>query len=219
MNKTVLTMTAVGALALFALVLSPARGDAPQRIPAPRQDATETGPTAVAQSAGGCFWGVSAVFDHVAGVRSVTAGYAGGTAADATYDRVITETTNHAESLRIVYDPGKVNYGRLLHIYFSVAHDPTQLNRQFPDSGRSYRSAIFPQSAAQQQAAIAYMAQLNAARAFQRPIVTRIERGIFYPAEAYHQHYLTRHPESPYIIAYDLPKLRALQVLYPQFYR
>ena len=219
MSKTILIATALAAMPLLAVALSPARGDAPQRIPAPTQDAAESGPNAVAQFAGGCFWGVSAVFDRVAGVKSVTAGYAGGTAADATYDRITTETTNHAESVRIVYDPAKVTYGRLLQIYFSVAHDPTQLNRQFPDSGRSYRSAIFPQSPAQQQAATAYIAQLNAARAFKRPIVTRLERGTFYPAEAYHQHYLARHPESPYIATYDVPKVRALQVLYPQFYR
>ena len=219
MTRLTLAATAIGAIAMFAVACSPASGEAPQRIPAPTQDVQEAGPNAVAQFAGGCFWGVSAVFDHVAGVKSVTAGYAGGTAADATYDRVITETTNHAESVRIVYDPGKVTYGRLLQIYFSVAHDPTQLNRQFPDSGRSYRSAIFAQSPAQQQLATAYIAQLNAARSFKRPIVTRLERGAFYPAEAYHQHYLARHPESSYIQAYDIPKVRALQVLYPQFYR
>ena len=169
--------------------------------------------------AGGCFWGVSAVFDHVVGVKTVTAGYAGGMALDATYDRVITETTNHAESVRIVYDPAKVSYGRLLQIYFAVAHDPTQLNRQFPDVGRSYRSAIFPQSPAQQQLATAYIAQLNATKAFRRPVVTRLERGTFYPAEAYHQNYLARNPGSAYIQTYDMPKLRALQVLYPQFYK
>ena len=210
---------AIGASALFAVACSPASGEAPQRIPAPAQDISEAGPNAVAQFAGGCFWGVSAVFDHVVGVRNVTAGYAGGTAIDASYDRVITETTNHAETIRIVYDPSKVSYGRLLQIYFAVAHDPTQLNRQFPDSGRSYRSAIFPQSPAQQQLATAYIAQLNAARVFKRPIVTRLERGTFYPAEAYHQHYLAHHPESPYIQAYDIPKVRALQTLYPQLYR
>lgn len=219
MTKSHFSAPATAAIALFAVACSPASGEAPQRIPAPAQDIQEAGPSAVAQFAGGCFWGVSAVFDHVAGVRNVTAGYAGGTAADASYDRVTTETTNHAESVRIVYDPGKVSYGRLLQIYFSVAHDPTQLNRQFPDSGTSYRSAIFPQSPAQQQLAAAYIAQLNAVHAFKRPIVTRLERGAFYPAEAYHQHYLVRHPESPYIQAYDIPKVRALQVLYPQFYR
>lgn len=219
MKKSFLAATAIGAIALFAVALSPASGDAQQRIPAPAQDIQETGQNSVAQFAGGCFWGVSAVFDHVEGVKSVTAGYAGGMATDATYDRVITEATNHAETVRIVYDPAKVSYGRLLQIYFSVAHDPTQLNRQFPDSGRSYRSAIFPQTPAQQQAATAYIAQLNAAHAFKRPIVTRIERGAFYPAEAYHQHYLARHPESAYIQAYDIPKVRSLQVLYPQFYR
>ncbi len=219
MTRFTFAATAIGATALFAVACSPASGEAPQRIPAPAQDIRETGQSAVAQFAGGCFWGVSAVFDHVVGVRNVTAGYAGGMAVDATYDRVITETTNHAESVRIVYDPSKVSYGRLLQIYFSVAHDPTQLNRQFPDTGRSYRSAIFPQSPAQQQLAAAYIAQLNAAKVFRRPIVTRLERGTFYPAEAYHQNYLARNPGSPYIQAYDIPKLRALQVIYPQFYK
>ena len=219
MTRSTLAATAIGATAMFAAACSPASGDVPQRIPAPAQDIQEAGPNAVAQFAGGCFWGVSAVFDHVAGVRNVTAGYAGGNSADATYDRVITETTNHAETVRIVYDPSKISYGRLLQIYFSVAHDPTQLNRQFPDNGPSYRSAIFPQSPAQQQLAAAYIAQLNAAHAFKRPIVTRLERGAFYPAEAYHQNYLARHPESPYIQTYDMPKLRALRALYPQFYR
>jgi len=219
MTRSIFAATAIGAITLTAVACSPASGEAPQRIPAPAQDIQEAGPNAVAQFAGGCFWGVSAVFDHVVGVKNVTAGYAGGMAVDATYDRVITETTNHAETVRIVYDPAKVSYGRLLQIYFSVAHDPTQLNRQTPDVGRSYRSAIFPQSPAQQQLATAYIAQLNAAHVFKRPIVTRLERGTFYPAEAYHQHYLALHPESPYIQAYDMPKLRALQVLYPQVYR
>ena len=219
MTRSILAVTAIGATALFAVACSPASGEAPQRIPAPAQDIREAGPTAVAQFAGGCFWGVSAVFDHVVGVKTVTAGYAGGMAIDATYDRVITETTNHAESVRIVYDPAKVSYGRLLQIYFAVAHDPTQLNRQFPDVGRSYRSAIFPQSPAQQQLATAYIAQLNATKAFRRPVVTRLERGTFYPAEAYHQNYLARNPGSAYIQTYDMPKLRALQVLYPQFYK
>ena len=219
MTRSKITLAVLGAITLSAFVFSPASGDSAHRIPAPTRDLQEAGPNAVAQFAGGCFWGVSAVFDHVAGVRSVTAGYAGGSAADATYDRVITEATNHAETVRIVYDPTKVTYGRLLQIYFSVAHDPTQLNRQFPDSGRSYRSAIFPQTPAQQQVATAYIAQLNAARVFKGPIVTRIERGAFFSAEAYHQHYLARHPESPYIAAYDVPKVRALQALYPQFYR
>ena len=219
MTRSIFIVTAIGAITLSAVACSPASGEAPQRIPAPAQDIQEAGPNAVAQFAGGCFWGVSAVFDHVAGVKNVTAGYAGGMAVDATYDRVITETTNHAETVRIVYDPAKVSYGRLLQIYFSVAHDPTQLNRQTPDTGRSYRSAIFPQSPAQQQLATSYIAQLNAAHVFKRPIVTRLERGAFYPAEAYHQNYLARNPGSPYIQAYDMPKLRALQVLYPQVYR
>jgi len=148
-------------------------------------------------------------------VRSVTSGYAGGTKETATYAQVTTERTGHAEAIRIVYDPAQVSYGTLLRVYFSVAHDPTQLNRQGPDIGPSYRSAIFPQSAAQRSTAAAYIAQLGRAKSFPRPIVTRVETGAFYPAEAYHQDFMKRNPNHPYIVRWDRPKLAAFRAGFP----
>ncbi len=165
--------------------------------------------------AGGCFWGVEAVFEHVKGVRSVVSGYAGGTAADAKYDKVSSETTGHAEAVRISYDPAQISYDQLLGIYFSVAHDPTQLNRQGPDVGPSYRSAIFPQSEAQRLAASAAIARLKA----QRRVVTKLESGAFFPAEAYHQDFMKRNPRHPYILAHDVPKVAALRRKFPRLYR
>ena len=173
----------------------------------------------VAVLAGGCFWGMEAVFEGVKGVKSVVSGYAGGSRATASYALVSTERTGHAEVVRIVYDPRVVSYATLLRIYFSAAHDPTQLNRQGPDKGPSYRSAIFPRSAAQKQVAQAYIAQLTAARAFARPIVTRIEAGGFFPAEAHHQDFMRRNPRHPYILAHDVPKLAALKAQFPAHYR
>ena len=166
--------------------------------------------------AGGCFWGMEAVFEHVKGVASVVSGYAGGTRADANYAAVSSEQTAHAEAVRISYDPRLVSYSDLLRIYFSVAHDPSQLNRQGPDVGPSYRSAIFPKDAAQRSAALASIAKLRAAK---RPIVTRIENGSFYPAEAYHQDFMRRNPRHPYILAHDVPKLAALKRMFPASYR
>ncbi len=165
--------------------------------------------------AGGCFWGVEAVFERVKGVRSVTSGYAGGTAQTASYDLVSSERTNHAEAVRIVYDPAIISYGKLLQIYFSVAHDPTQLNRQGPDSGKSYRSALFPQTPEQTKVARAYIAQLTAAKSYPRPIVTRIESGTFYAAEAYHQDFMRRNPSHPYILRWDVPKVAAAKAAFP----
>jgi peptide-methionine (S)-S-oxide reductase len=162
---------------------------------------------------------MEAVFEHVKGVRDVVSGYAGGRAGDADYGKVSSETTGHAEAIRISYDPRQISYGQLLRIYFSAAHDPTQLNRQGPDRGPSYRSAIFPQNPAQRKVAEAYIAQLGAARAFARPIVTRIETGRFYPAEAYHQDFMRRNPRHPYILAHDVPKLAALKSQFPAIYR
>src|SRR3954464_4741586 len=150
--------------------------------------------------AGGCFWGMESVFEHVKGVRSVVSGYAGGAAKDATYDRVSSERTGHAEAVRVEFDPRQVSYAQLLKIYFTVAHDPTQVNRQGPDSGPSYRSAIFPQNAGQDRAARAFIARLSSAHAYKAPIATKIEIGGFYPAEAYHQDYARRHPFYPYIV-------------------
>ena len=190
-------------------------------IPAPAID-EPAGPrtSEVAVLAGGCFWGVQGVFQHVVGVTSAVSGYAGGSAATAHYEIVSTDTTGHAESVRITFDPRRISYGRLLQIYFSVAHDPTELNRQGPDGGTQYRSAIFPQSEEQARVAAAYIAQLGQAHVFAAPIVTRIEPGkAFYPAEAYHQNYLTENPDSLYIVINDMPKLAALKRVFPTLYR
>lgn len=169
--------------------------------------------------AGGCFWGVEAVFEHVAGVRNVVSGYAGGTAREANYSAVSSERTRHAEAVRITYDPAKISYGQLLKIYATVAHDPTQVNRQGPDVGPSYRSAIFPQNAGQRQFATRFLAQLRASKAYSKPIATRLESGTFYPAEASHQDFMRRNPYHPYIIVHDRPKLAKLKRVYPQLWK
>ena len=189
--------------------------EAAQLVPPPKVDPAASGQQ-VAVLAGGCFWGMEAVFERVKGVKSVVSGYAGGAAKDATYARVSTERTKHAEAVRITYDPKLVSYGTLLRVYFSVAHDPTQLNRQGPDVGPSYRSAIFPQSQAQAEVARSYIAQLKGAKAYQRPIVTRIESGRFFAAEDYHQDFMRKNPRHPYILAHDVPKVRALAQLMPK---
>jgi peptide-methionine (S)-S-oxide reductase len=172
--------------------------------------------TETAVLAGGCFWGMEAVFEHVKGVRDVVSGYAGGAARDANYGSVSGEGTGHAEAIRIHYDPRQVSYAQLLRIYFTVAHDPTQVNRQGPDVGPSYRSAIFPQNAAQRQLAQRFIAQLRAAK---RPIATRVESGPFYPAEAQHQDFARRHPLYPYIVINDRPKVAKLRRAYPQLWK
>ena len=183
--------------------------------PSARFDPPATGhQTAVL--AGGCFWGMEAVFERLKGVTGVVSGYAGGTRKDATYQRVSSERTGHAEAVRITYDPKVISYGTLLRVYFSVAHDPTQRNRQGPDVGPSYRSAIVPQSEAQQRVARAYIAQLSASGPFSRPIATRIKGGPFFPAEAYHQDFMRKNPRHPYILAHDVPKVRALARLLPK---
>ena len=169
--------------------------------------------------AGGCFWGVEAVFEHVKGVREVVSGYAGGKAADAKYGLVSGERTDHTEAVRIRFDPRQISYADLLKIYFTVAHDPTQLNRQYPDVGRSYRSAIFPQDARQQALAAEAIRRLNASKAFGKPVVTRIERGPFYAAEAYHQDFARKNPRHPYIVAHDAPKVAKLRKAYPSLWR
>lgn len=173
----------------------------------------------VAMLAGGCFWGMEGVFEHVKGVQSVVTGYAGGTKADATYRKVSSETTGHAEAVRIVYDPAKVSYGTLLKIYFSVAHDPTQVNRQYPDTGPSYRSAIFPQTPEQHRIAAAYIAGLGKAKAFTKPIATKLETGPFFAAESYHQDFMRRNPDNSYTSRYDRPKIAALKTAYPTLYK
>jgi len=170
--------------------------------------------------AGGCFWGTQSVFERVKGVVATTAGYAGGSADTATYDQVTTETTGHAESVKVVYDPSKITYGQLLRVYFSVAHDPTQLNRQGPDVGTSYRSAIFYSNDEQKKISEAYIAQLDAAHIFAKPIVTQVTplKG-FYDAESYHQHYADQNPDNPYILVCDRPKIEALKAEFPELFQ
>ena len=182
-------------------------------ISTPAQAATET-----AVLAGGCFWGMEAVFEHVKGVKDVVSGYAGGTASTANYGDVSSENTGHAEAVKIRYDPSKISYADLLKIYFTVAHDPTQLNRQSPDTGPSYRSAIFPQTAAQKKIAAAAIANLNKAHAFKQPVVTKVESGGFYPAEAEHQDFAEKHPYHPYIVVNDKPKVAKLKRTYPNYW-
>ena len=175
--------------------------------------------TETAVLAGGCFWGVNAVFEHVKGVTNVVSGYAGGSASDASYDKVSSEGTGHAEAVKIAYDPSKVTYAQLLKVFFTVAHDPTEVNRQGPDTGPSYRSAIFPQSPAQERFARAFIARLNAAHAFKQPIATKIEHGGFYAAEAYHQGFYDKHPFHPYIIVNDKPKVASLRKRFPSLWK
>ncbi|WP_174278685.1 peptide-methionine (S)-S-oxide reductase MsrA [Sphingomonas bacterium] len=209
-----------GALAAVgAGALTGARAEKAVPLPAAKLDVPATAGTQTAVFAGGCFWGMEAVFEQIKGVRSVTAGYAGGTAATATYDQVSTETTRHAEAVKLVYDPRVVTYGTLLRVYFSIAHDPTELNRQGPDTGVSYRSAIFPQSPDQARVARAYVAQLSGSHAFHAPIVTRLEQGGFYPAEEYHQRFYDRNPGHPYIVMWDKPKVAAFRAGFPTLAR
>lgn len=189
-------------------------------IPPAASDESPSGASETAVLSGGCFWGVQAVFQHVKGVDKVVSGYAGGAKATASYPLVSTGTTGHAESVEISFDPRVVSYGKILQIYFSVAHDPTELNRQGPDEGSQYRSDIFAASATQKQIAEAYIAQLDKAKVFRGPIVTRVDmlQG-FYPAEAYHQDYATLNPDNPYIEINDRPKVDHLQALFPALYR
>jgi peptide-methionine (S)-S-oxide reductase len=200
--------------------LLPSSAEEARAIPAPALDESTKTPSETAIFAGGCFWGVQGVFQHVVGVSNAVSGYAGGEKATAHYQTVGSGTTGHAESARVTFDPRKVSYGRLLQIYFSVVHDPTQLNRQGPDAGTQYRSAIFPTNAEQAKVARAYIAQLDNARAFDAPIATRVEPDrAFYPAEGYHQDFLERNPTYPYIVVNDLPKIEALKRLFPEYYR
>src|SRR5271169_241784 len=215
----------VAAMLLLAagagLAISRSSAEEARPIPAPAFDeAAGQATSAIAVLAGGCFWGVQGVFQHVNGVTAAVSGYAGGDKKSAQYEVVGTGRTGHAESVRISFDPRKISYGRILQIYFSVAHDPTQLNRQGPDFGTQYRSAIFPTSAEQARVAKAYIAQLNQARVYNAAIVTKIEPDReFYAAEDYHQDFLTRHPGHPYIVYNDLPKIEDLKHLFPDTYR
>lgn len=189
-------------------------------VPAPAADlpAIATG-TQTAVFAGGCFWGVDAVFKHVKGVTGVVSGYAGGSAATARYEDVGSGSTGHAEAVEITYDPAIVSYGTLLKVFFTVAHDPTELNRQGPDEGTQYRSTIFVANEAQRTASADYIAALTKAGTYRRPIVTTLEPlKTFYPAEAYHQNYLALHPTQPYIVIHDMPKLAVLKARMPELY-
>ncbi|MGZ5155353.1 MAG: peptide-methionine (S)-S-oxide reductase MsrA [Caldimonas sp.] len=225
LRSAVMTLAGwAGALALSMGALHPTGASAAEsavKIPAPAID--ETANAAGVQTAvfaGGCFWGVQGVFQRVNGVIQAVSGYSGGQKATAHYELVGSGLTGHAESVKITYDPKKVSYGTLLQIYFSVAHDPTQLNRQDPDSGTQYRSAVFYADPAQKQTTERYIAQLDAAKAYRSKIVTQVvPLTEFYPAEAYHQDYLTLHPESGYIARFDLPKIANLKSLFPQQYR
>ena len=197
-------MKLAGFFIATAIVASPASA-------APRTD------TAVL--AGGCFWGMESVFEHVKGVKAVVSGYAGGSAQDADYDKVSSEGTGHAEAVKISFDPAQISYAQLLQIYFTVAHDPTQVDRQSPDVGHSYRSAIFPQNPDQARFARAFIARLDAAHLYKAPIATRIESGGFFPAEAFHQGFARKHPFYPYIVINDRPKVAALQKRFPALYK
>jgi peptide-methionine (S)-S-oxide reductase len=195
-------------------------------VPLPALDETvQAGANAGAQSetvvlAGGCFWGVQGVFQHVKGVTGAVAGYTGGAASTATYDTVNSGTTGHAESVRVTFDPQQISLGHILQIYFSAAHNPTELDRQGPDVGKEYRSTIFPTTPEQARIASAYIAQLGNAHVFASPIVTTVESGrTFYPAEGYHQNYMTLHPYEPYIAINEVPKVQALKQLFPSEYR
>jgi peptide-methionine (S)-S-oxide reductase len=203
---------------LIAAAASAADGPIPPFAGTPPSAASKGKQTAVL--AGGCFWGVDAVFKHVKGVESVVAGYAGGSAATAHYEVVSAGGTGHAESVKITFDAGKIAYSDLLRIFFSVAHDPTELNRQGPDTGTQYRSVIFYANDEQKQIALAYIAQLNNAKVFRKPIVTQVvPLKAFYPAEGYHQNFLALHPDNPYIVFNDLPKLQKLRKQFPALSR
>lgn len=198
-----------------------ATSEATVKIPDPALDAPLTAAKGEQKAvlAGGCFWGIEAVFEHVKGVMDVKVGYSGGTARKADYETVSTGRTGHAESVQITYDPSQITYGQLLKVFFAVAHDPTELNRQGPDIGTQYRSAIFYSNDEQKRVALAYVAQLNQAKVFERPIVTEVVAfNSFYPAEAYHQDYAVRHPDDSYIIINDLPKVENLRKGLPGLY-
>ena len=223
MPPKTMTTTLFSMCAAVVLLAGGVRGWQEQAhvVPPPTFDPAAAGRTQdVAVLAGGCFWGVQGVYQHVKGVTSAVSGYAGGEKNTAMYERVGSGTTGHAESVQITFDPREISYGRLLQVFFSVVHDPTQLNRQGPDVGTEYRSAIFPLNADQEAVARAYVNQLQIARTFSTPVVTKVEPGkVFYRAEEYHQDYLERNPSNPYIAINDLPKLRELQRVFPGLYR
>jgi peptide-methionine (S)-S-oxide reductase len=225
MNRSLPNFAAALVVIPVALLLFAARSGSSrplaQSAPAPALDAVASSATEdTAVFAGGCFWGVEAVFRHVKGVKSAVSGYAGGSVGGPSYEQVSSGDTGHAESVQVIYDPSQVSYGKLLQIFFSVVHDPTQLNRQGPDRGTQYRSAIFYSSPQQQQVAESYIRQLTAAKTFSRPIVTQVSKlNGFYRAEEYHQNYLAQHPNQLYIVINDKPKVAALKKEFPDVYR
>jgi peptide-methionine (S)-S-oxide reductase len=215
-------MHRAAALIIAALAFAPLGAQAETTIPAPAAETpAQTSGLETAVLAGGCFWGIQAVYQHVKGVTNAVSGYAGGSKNDAGYMTVSSGTTGHAESVAVTFDPSVVSYGKILQVYFAVAHDPTQLNRQGPDSGPQYRSEIFPQSEAQKQIAQTYIAQLDAAHVFKQPIATKTGtmRAAFFPAEAYHQDYAIKHPYQPYIMINDAPKVTHLKAQFPELWR
>lgn len=221
MSRSLPIVTAlIAGTALFTFISPSSAAEVAIRAPAPAIRETNAGHPEAAIFAGGCFWGVEGVFSHVKGVMSATSGYTGGKSSTADYEAVSTGNTGHAESVKVVFDPGQVNYADLLRIYFSVVADPTLLNRQGPDSGTQYRSALFPMSSSQDKTARAYIAQLSSAHTYARPIVTRVEpnRG-FFPAEEYHQHFMARNPTYPYIVVNDRPKVDALKSMFPKSWK
>lgn len=223
MTSATRSVSIVAVLMLAALAARPYRisAEATPAVPLPAVDLPPGGAmSAVVVLAGGCFWGVQGVYQHVKGVTNAVSGYAGGEKKTADYETVSTGRTGHAESVQLTYDPRQISFGRLLQIFFSVVHDPTEVNRQGPDVGTEYRSAIFPVSADQARVAQAYIAQLDQARIFRKPIATKIEFDrAFYPAEAYHQDFLARNKTYPYIVYNDLPKIAALERAFPELYR
>jgi peptide-methionine (S)-S-oxide reductase len=218
-SRLTLCAAAIGALAVAFMGASSRAAEDAVVIPPPTADVAAAEGLQTAVVSGGCFWGVQGVFQHTKGVASAVSGYAGGSQMTATYEQVSTGTTGHAESVQIKFDPKQISYGKILQIFFSVAHDPTQLNRQGPDSGTQYRSAIFTTSDDQKKVADAYIAQLNAAKVYPKAIVTKVSalQG-FFPAEAYHQDYLTLHPNQPYIAYNDLPKIENLKKIFAENY-
>jgi peptide-methionine (S)-S-oxide reductase len=220
LSRLTLCAAAIGALAIAAFMGAPSRAaEDAVVIPPPAADASPAEGLQTAVLSGGCFWGVQGVFQHTKGVASAVSGYSGGSQMTASYEQVSTGTTGHTESVQVKFDPKQITYGKILQIFFSVAHDPTQLNRQGPDSGTQYRSAIFTTSDDQKKVAEAYIAQLNAAKVYPKPIVTKVASlQAFFPAEAYHQDYLTLHPNQPYIAYNDLPKIENLKKIFAENY-
>lgn len=219
--RIIFSVAAVAAILAIALISNSSSGAAASRpVPAPQTVVASSAPREVAYFAGGCFWGVEGVFEHVKGVQNAVSGYSGGKIARPTYAGISTGATGHAETVKVAFDPRQVRYADLLRVYFSVIADPTQLNRQGPDKGTQYRTALFPVSKAQAVQARAYIAQLGAAKVYPRPIVTRIEpyKG-FTVAEAYHQDFMRKYPTYPYIVVHDRPKVAALRSQFPRLYR